>query len=39
MARVKTDYPVDVYGEGENIRLQQNFLFQGDLLFNHEVGS
>jgi hypothetical protein len=34
MARVKTDYPVDVYGSAENIRLQQNFLFQGDLAWN-----
>jgi hypothetical protein len=26
---VKTDYPVDVYGENENIRLTQNFLNAG----------
>lgn len=39
MVRVKTDFPVDVAGGGENIRIQNNFLFQGDINWNYEVVS
>jgi hypothetical protein len=39
MVRVKTDFPVDVAGAGENIRIQNNFLFQGDINWNYEVTS
>jgi hypothetical protein len=39
MVRVKTDFPVDVAGAGENIRIQNNFLFQGDINWNFEVVS
>lgn len=39
MVRVKTDFPVDVAGAGENIRIQNNFLFQGDINWNYEVGA
>lgn len=37
IASVSTDYPVDVTGTGENIRLQQNFLPTGDVAWNVEV--
>jgi hypothetical protein len=41
IARVMTDYPVDVYGAGENVRIQQNFLFQdtAELAWNYEVAA
>lgn len=39
IARVKTDLPVDVYGEGENIRIQQAFLFQGDVSWNYKIAA
>lgn len=39
IARVKTDLPSDVYGEGENIRLNQPFLFQGDIAWNVKVAA
>jgi len=39
MVRVKTDFPVDTAGAGENIRIQNNFLFQGDINWNYEVVS
>lgn len=39
MARAKTDLPVDVYGSGENIRLSNTMLFQGDLNWNYEVAA
>jgi hypothetical protein len=37
LVRVATDLPVDVAGQGENIRLAQNFLFKGDINWNFEV--
>lgn len=37
MARVATDYGVDVHGNGENIRLSQTFLNRGDVNWNYEV--
>lgn len=39
MARVRTDLPSDVYGAGENIRLSNTPLFQGDLNWNYKVAS
>jgi hypothetical protein len=39
IARVMTDYGVDVFGEGENIRLSQSFAFQGDLAWNVKVAA
>lgn len=39
MARVKTDLPVDVYGSGENIRISNSMLFQGDLNWNYKVAA
>ena len=39
LVRVATDYPVDVVGSGENVRLQQNFLFKGDILWQFEVAA
>lgn len=39
IARVKSDLPVDVYGEGENVRIQQNWLFQGDVAWNVKVAA
>ena len=37
MGRFKTDYPVDVFGSGENIRISNSMLFQGDLNWNYKV--
>lgn len=37
IASVSTDYPVDVTGTGENVRLQQNVLPTGDVAWNVEV--
>lgn len=37
MGRFKTDYPVDVYGSGENIRISNTLLFQGDLNWNYRM--
>src|SRR5690606_9644103 len=39
IARVKTDLPSDVYGEGENIRLNQPFLFQGEIAWHGVVAA
>jgi len=39
LIRVATDYPVDVVGSGENVRLQQNFLFKSDILWRYEVAA
>ena len=39
MARAKTDLPVDVYGSGENIRISNTMLFQGDLNWNYKVAA
>lgn len=39
MVRVKTDLPVDVFGSGENVRISNSFLFQGDINWNHEVSA
>lgn len=39
LVRVSTDFPVDVVGSGENVRLQQNFLFKGDINWGFEVAA
>lgn len=39
MALAKTDLPVDVYGEGENIRISNTMLFQGSLNWNYKVAA
>lgn len=37
MASVSTDYPVDVFGTGENIRLSQTFANKGDVNWNYRL--
>lgn len=39
LVRVKTDLPVDIAGAGENIRIQNNFLSQGDVNWNYEIAA
>lgn len=39
IAGVSTDYPVDVFGEGENVRLSQSFLFDGNIAWNVKVAA
>ena len=37
MARVALDYPTDVFGTGENVRLSQTFAQRGDVLWNAKI--
>lgn len=39
LVRVATDYPVDVVGNNENVRLSNTFLQKGDINWNYEVAS
>ena len=39
VVRVKTDYPVDVAGAGENIRISNAMLPQGDVNWNYEIAA
>lgn len=39
LVRVKTDNPVDVIAAGENIRISNAFLSQGDVNWNYEVAA
>lgn len=39
LVRAATDLPVDVAGNGENVRLQQNFLNKGDVNWGFEVAA
>ena len=39
MARVGLDYPADVFGAGENIRLSQAFANRDDVLWNYTIES
>ena len=39
MARVATDYGVDVFGAGENIRMSQTFANRGDVNWNYEIAA
>lgn len=39
LVRVRTDYPVGISGAGENIRIQNNFLSQGDVNWNYEIAA
>jgi len=39
LVRVATDYPVDVIGSTENVRLQQNFLAKSDINWGFEVAA
>ena len=39
LVRVKTDNPVDVIAAGENIRISNAFLAQGDVNWNYEVAA
>jgi hypothetical protein len=39
LVRAATDLPVDVAGNGENVRLQQNLLNKGDVNWGFEVAA
>jgi hypothetical protein len=39
LVRVKTDYPVDTAGAGENIRISNSMLSQGDVNWNYEIAA
>lgn len=39
MVSVKSDFPVDVVTNGENARIQQNFLPNGFVNWNHEIAA
>lgn len=39
LVRVKTDFPVDVAGAGENIRISNAMLSQGDVNWNYEIAA
>lgn len=39
LVRVKTDYPVDAAGAGENIRISNAMLSQGDVNWNYEIAA
>lgn len=39
LVRVKTDNPADVIAAGENIRISNSFLAQGDVNWNYEVAA
>lgn len=39
MATIRTDLPVDVYGEGENIRIQSTALFDGSINWNYTLAA
>jgi len=39
LVRVKTDFPVDIGGAGENLRIQNNFLSQGDVNWKFEIAA
>lgn len=39
MARVALDYPSDIFGTGENVRLSQAFAQRGDVNWNYEIAA
>lgn len=39
MAQVALDYPTDVFGTGENVRLSQTFAQRGNVLWNHTIAA